>query len=114
MAGRRHRGTWKRASLVDQVRFPSHQASIFRRSQLNADVRARGRPSGCEYLSAGHGHFHWAPGLARQCSGYRFDVDQSLATESPTNLHGNGADLGHWHIDEACRLIAHIEVPLTA
>src|SRR5215831_16365351 len=54
------------------------------------------------------------PGLARQRGGYRFDVDQRLTTESSADLHGNRPDLGHRHIDEARRLITHIEVPLTA
>ena len=43
MAGGSHRGAWECSSLVDQVRFSSHQASVFRRPQLDADVRARGR-----------------------------------------------------------------------
>ena len=88
MTGRGHRGAWERSSLVDQVRFPSHQASVFRRPQLDAHVRARGWSGGFKHLGPGHRHLHRVPGLARQRRGYRFDVDQRLATKSSADLMG--------------------------
>src|SRR5262245_6413742 len=53
----------------------------------------------------------WTVGSPLHCGR---DVDDSLPPKAPADLHGNGAHHGYGHIEEAGRLIAHIEVPLAA
>ena len=75
LIGRGHGRAGEGSRLVDQVGFSSHQPAVLRGAELDADLGARGGTRGLKDLGTGHGHLHWALGLARHGHGHRFDVD---------------------------------------
>ena len=53
-------------------------------------------------------HLDRASRLASQSRRHRFDVDNGLAAKAAANLHGNGFDLSHRHVQEAGSHLANV------